>query len=335
MKVLVTGGAGFIGSGFVRFLLERRPDAEVVTLDKLTYAGRLENLEPLGDEPRHRFVRGDVTDARVVGELASACDAVVHLAAESHVDRSLRDARPFVRTNVVGTGTVLEAVRALGGRRLLHVSTDEVYGSLPLEGDAPGGGGAPFDEDSPLRPTSPYATSKAAGDELVRAWCAAYGLDAVVARPSNTLGPRQYPEKAVPLFATNAIEGGTLPLYGDGLHVRDWLHVEDLCEALLALLERGRAGEAYNIGAGNPRSNLELARGILRALGRGEESIERVPDRPGHDRRYAMDMSKIEKELNWQPARSAWPDALERTVRWYVEHPEWWRPLREGAGPSA
>jgi dTDP-glucose 4,6-dehydratase len=326
MKMLVTGGAGFIGSNFVRFVLRERPDANIINLDLLTYSGNLENLKDLENEPRHRFVRGDVCDAELVAKLCAECDAVVHFAAESHVDRSILEGRPFVTTNVLGTQTLLDAARGGKVGRFLQVSTDEVYGSLPL--DRPD---LKFTEEMPLAPNSPYAASKAAADLLVRAAHHTHGLDAVVTRCSNNFGPWQFPEKVIPLFVTNLIEGQPVPLYGDGRNVRDWLHVEDHCEALLAVLERGRAGEVYNIGGDNERSNLELTHMILEAMGRGPEMIRPVPDRPGHDRRYAIDASKIRRELGWRPSRSAWPAALQATVRWYVENPEWWRRVKTGA----
>ncbi len=323
--VLVTGGAGFIGSNLVRFLLRERPDARIINLDALTYAGRLENLADVQDEPRHRFVHGDVCDAALVEKLMEECGAVVHLAAESHVDRSIVDSRPFVRTNVEGTRTLLDAARRAGGRRFVQASTDEVYGSLPL--DRPE---LRFTEESPLRPSNPYAASKAAADLLVRVYHRTFGLEAIIARSSNNFGPCQLPEKVIPLFATNLFAGRKVPLYGDGRNVRDWLHVEDHCEALLAVLERGRPGEVYNIGADNGHSNLELTRALLELTGHGEEMIERVADRPGHDLRYALDASKIERELGWRATRSAWPAALAETVRWYRENPGWWKSARSG-----
>ena len=331
-RVLVTGGAGFIGSNFVRFLLARRPDAGVVNLDALTYAGRRESLADVDGNSRYRFVHGDICDRELVTRLVADCDAVVHLAAESHVDRSIMDSGPFVRTNVGGTQPLLAAARRAGGRRFLLVSTDEVYGSLPL--DRPE---LRFTEDSALAPNSPYAASKAAADLLVRAYHHTFGLDAVVTRSSNNFGPYQFPEKVIPLFVTNLIDGQRVPLYGDGLNVRDWLHVEDHCAALLAVLERGRAGEVYNVGGDNQRSNRELTETILRLMGQGPEMIQPVPDRPGHDRRYAIDAGKIARELGWRPTRSAWPAALAETVSWYREHPEWWRPLKaqQVSPPSA
>lgn len=319
--LLVTGGAGFIGSNVVRFVLRERPGWRVVNLDLLTYSGNPANLTGLEHEPRYRFVKGDVCDAGLVDGLVGGCDAIVHLAAESHVDRSIADARPFVVTNVLGTHVMLEAARK-HRRRLVFVSTDEVYGSLPLESPEK------FTEESPIRPNSPYAASKAGADLLCRAAFETHGQDVVITRCANNLGPYQFPEKIIPLFATNLIEGRRVPVYGDGLNVRDWMHVDDHCEALLVVLEKGRAGEVYNIGAGVEKSNLDLTRDILRIMGKGEEWIEFVADRPGHDRRYALDTSKIERELGWRASRSDWPGALERTVRWYIDNPGWWRALK-------
>jgi len=327
--LLVTGGAGFIGSNFVRMVLRDRPGVRITNLDKLTYSGNLENLTEVEKDPRYRFVKGDICDAQTVARLIDECDAVVHFAAESHVDRSIMDSRPFVDANVVGTQVLLDAVRrskAAGkDRRMVYVSTDEVYGSLPL--DRPD---LKFTEETPLQANSPYAASKAAADLLARAYHHTFGLDVLTTRCSNNFGPYQFPEKVIPLFVTNLIEGQPVPLYGDGKNVRDWLHVDDHCEAILAVLERGRSGEVYNIGGNNERSNLELTHMILKIMGKGPEMIRHVPDRPGHDRRYAIDASKIERELGWRPTRSAWPAALEATVRWYVEHPQWWRRVKSG-----
>ena len=325
-RILLTGGAGFIGSNFVRFVLANRPEAEIVNLDALTYSGNLENLAGLESHPRYRFVRGDICDLDLVAGLMAECDAVVHMAAESHVDRSILDSRPFVNTNVLGTQTLLDAARRASVGRFVHVSTDEVYGSLPL--------GRPdlrFTEATPIQPNSPYAASKAASDLLVRSYVETFGLDAVITRCSNNFGPYQFPEKVIPLFVTNLLEGRKVPLYGDGRNVRDWIHVDDHCDAVLAVLERGRAGEAYNIGGDNERSNLELTHALLEIMGKGEEMIEYVKDRPGHDRRYAMDGGRIAAELGWTPTRSAWPGALERTVAWYVDNPLWWKNIRSGA----
>jgi len=320
-RILVTGGCGFIGSNFVLHLL-RRPDVEVITLDKLTYAGNLENLAEAEGNPRHTFVRGDVCDAELVGRLlADGVDAVIHFAAETHVDRSIQDPAAFVRSNVVGTEVLLTAARKHGVRRFVQVSTDEVYGSLGPEGR--------FTEESPLRPNNPYSASKAAADLLVRSFHRTYGLDAVITRCTNNYGPFQFPEKVIPLFICNAMENRPLPVYGDGLHVRDWLYVEDHCRALEAVLDRGRPGEVYNIGGSNELPNIELARLILRELNKPESLIQFVKDRPGHDRRYALDSSKLQRELGWRP-RIGLPEGIPRTVRWYLEHTDWLRKVRSG-----
>ena len=324
--IFVTGGAGFIGSNFVRFVRAERPDWTVVNYDALTYSGNLENLADLERDGRHRFIRGDIRDFAATRAALDGCDEVVHFAAESHVDRSIQDSSPFITTNVQGTQILLDAARDAGVARFVHVSTDEVYGSLPLDRTD-----LLFTEETPLAPNSPYAASKAASDLLVRAAHHTFGMDAVITRCSNNFGPWQFPEKVIPLFVSNLIEGKPVPLYGDGANVRDWLHVVDHCEAILAALERGAAGEVYNIGGNNERSNLELTRAILSLMGAGEEMIRRVPDRLGHDRRYAIDSSKIQRELGWAPTRSAWPGALEEAVGWYRENEAWWRRVKSGA----
>lgn len=329
-RILLTGGAGFIGSNFVRLVLAARPGVSIVNLDLLSYSGNPENLADFQDHPRYRFVKGDINDAPLVDRLIGESDAVVHMAAESHVDRSIMDARPFIVSNVLGTQTLLDATRraANAGRkvRLVYVSTDEVYGSLPLENPE-----VKFREDTPLATSSPYSASKAGGDFLVNAYHHTFNLDVVTTRCSNNFGPYQFPEKVIPLFVTNLIEGKPVPLYGDGKNVRDWLHVDDHCEAVLAVLEKGRSGEVYNIGGNNERSNLELTHAILKIMGKGPEMIRPVADRLGHDRRYAIDAGKIRRELGWEPTRSAWPEALERTVRWYIENPGWWQRVKAGA----
>lgn len=327
-RVLVTGGSGFIGSNLVRHLLRERPGLEVVNLDALTYAGNPANLADLEDEPRYRFIHADIRDRKAVDAALEGCDAVMHLAAESHVDRSIVDSLPFVRTNVEGTQVLLDACRARGQegspvKRFLHVSTDEVYGQLPL--DRPD---LLFTEDTPLAPSSPYSASKTASDLLALAAYHTHGLPIAVTRCSNNFGPYQFPEKVIPLFVSNLIEGKTVPLYGDGRNVRDWLHVEDHCEALLAVAERGADGRVYNIGGNNERSNLELTHTILELMGLGEDRIEPVADRKGHDLRYAIDATRMRDEIGWEPSRSAWPEALEATIDWYREHPEWWQPLK-------
>ncbi|MFP4144017.1 MAG: dTDP-glucose 4,6-dehydratase [Phycisphaeraceae bacterium] len=327
--LLLTGGCGFIGSNFVRFFLRERPDWQLINLDALTYSGNPENLTDLEDEPRYRFVQGDIRDLELMRQLIEQSDAVVHMAAESHVDRSIQDARPFVESNVLGTQTLIDALRQAdpdNARKLVHVSTDEVYGSLPLDDPS-----QLFTEDTPLAPNSPYAASKASSDLFVRAAHHTFGVNACITRCSNNFGPYQFPEKVIPLFVTNLIEGEKVPLYGDGRNVRDWLHVEDHCEAILTVLEQGAPGEVYNIGGNNERSNLELTHGILEIMGCGDEMIQPVADRLGHDRRYAIDATKIRRELNWQPTRSAWPEALEQTVNWYRQHEDWWRRVKSGA----
>lgn len=328
--ILLTGGCGFIGSNFVRFVLKSRPGVRITNLDALTYSGNAENLADLKDNSRYTFVKGDICDAAVVDRLVEGCDAVVHMAAESHVDRSILDAKPFIVANVMGTQTLLDSVRRLAAAgkkapRFVYVSTDEVYGSLSLDNPE-----VKFTEETPLSPNSPYAASKAAGDCLVRAYHHTFHLDVVTTRCSNNFGPYQFPEKVIPLFVTNLIDGQPVPLYGTGQNVRDWLHVEDHCEAILAVLERGRSGEVYNIGGNNERNNLELTHSILKIMGKGREMIRPVKDRPGHDLRYAIDASKIRRELGWQPTRSAWPAALEATVRWYQQNEPWWRRVKSG-----
>ena len=328
--VLVTGGSGFIGSNLVRFLLSQRPDYHITNLDALTYAGNPDNLADVAQHPNYRFVHGNILDRALVESLLSDCDAILHLAAESHVDRSISDSRPFLESNVLGTQTLLDAARTVWGsdssHRFLQVSTDEVYGSLPL--DQPE---LKFTEATPIHTSSPYSASKAASDLLVNAYHQTHGLNTVITRCSNNFGPYQFPEKVVPLFVTNLLAGKQVPLYGDGQNVRDWLHVEDHCEALVTVLEGGRAGQVYNIGGDNERSNLELTHTILELMGKDVSCIEPVADRPGHDRRYAIDASKIAAELHWQPTRSAWPNALQLTVNWYCDHVTWSERVRSGA----
>ncbi len=319
MKILVTGGAGFIGSNFVRHLLTAHSDDTVVNLDKLTYAGNVANLADLAGSPRYRFVHGDICDAKVVRDVARGVDAVVNMAACTHVDRSLIEPDEFIRTDVFGVFTLLEAVRDLGIPRLLHVSTDEVYGSVASGSSR---------EADPLRPSNPYSAAKAAGDLLALAYFQTHRVPVVITRSSNNFGPYQYPEKVVPLFITNALEDEPLPLYGDGRNVRDWLYVLDNCAAIDLVLRRGRDGEVYNIGGGTEVENVALTRQILRLTGKPESLIRPVTDRPGHDRRYSLDSGKVH-ELGWRP-RHPFPDALAETVRWYREHEAWWRPLKSG-----
>jgi dTDP-glucose 4,6-dehydratase len=322
MKLLVTGGAGFIGANFIRHYLEQHPADYVLNLDKLTYAGNLDNLAAVQSSPRYTFCRGDVCDAELVSRLlGEGVSAVVHFAAETHVDRSIADAREFIRTNVQGTHTLLEAARRRRIARFLYVSTDEVYGSL-----APGEFAT---EQYPLRPRNPYAASKAAADLLVQSYWSTYGFPALIARPANNYGPYQFPEKLIPLMITHGLEDRKLPVYGDGLNEHDWVHVEDCCRALAQLLESGRLGEVYNIGSGQVTTNLEIIRKLLRALGRSEALIEFVQDRPGHDRRYALDTSKINQELNWRPLVPL-EEGLARTVAWYSQHAAWADKARSG-----
>jgi dTDP-glucose 4,6-dehydratase len=318
-RLLVTGGAGFIGSTFVRRQLAADPEVRITVLDKLTYAGNPANLAPIADDPRYRFVQGDIADAAVVEGLAADVDAIVNFAAESHVDRSIEDPDAFIRTDVYGTHVLLEAARRHRHARFLQISTDEVYGDVPS--------GSSSEEDR-LRPRSPYAASKAAADLLVHAAFTTHGTPAIVSRASNNFGPHQYPEKIIPLFVTNAIDSQALPLYGDGRQVRDWLYVDDHCDALALVLERGQPGELYNVGGGNELTNLELTRAVLRLLDAPESLVRHVPDRPGHDRRYSVDSAKI-RELGWQPAHR-FGDALAMTVEWYRRHEDWWRPLKTG-----
>jgi dTDP-glucose 4,6-dehydratase len=321
VKILVTGGAGFIGSTYVRRVLADHPDDEVTTLDLLTYAGNLANLDGVLGDPRHHFVRGDIADADRVEALVANCDAVVNFAAETHVDRSLLDPAAFARTNVTGVLTLLDAVRR-HGKRLVQVSTDEVYGDVEP--------GRYAVETDPLLPRSPYAAAKAGGELMGRAYHVSYGTDVVTTRGCNTLGPRQYPEKLVPLFVTNALQDQPLPVYGDGMQVRDWLHADDHAAAIDLALRRGAPGAVYNVGAGNERANLEVARAILRRLGKPASLIAHVPDRPGHDRRYALDWGKVRRELGWEP-RYGFETALADTVDWYARHPNWWRAIRDDA----
>ena len=325
MKILVTGGCGFIGSNFIRYFLKSYPDDVLINVDKLTYAGNLENLSDLSHSPRYHFIRGDIADACRMEELISqGVDAIINFAAESHVDRSIEDPNAFIKTNVFGTFVLLEAVRKVFPARkvrFLHISTDEVYGSLGETGV--------FTEEMPLAPNSPYSASKASADMLVRAYHQTYGLPASVTRCSNNFGPYQFPEKLIPLLISNAIEDKGLPIYGDGLHVRDWIYVEDHCRALDTVLHHGREGEVYNIGGRNELPNLYVAKTILDKLGKPHSLIRFVTDRPGHDRRYAIDFSKIEKELGWKPS-VPFEEGISRTVEWYETHREWWKKVKTG-----
>jgi dTDP-glucose 4,6-dehydratase len=321
MRVLVTGGAGFIGSAFVRWVLNEHDDVQVTTFDALTYAGNLANLAEV-DESRHTFVRGDVREISAVQDAVRGHDAVVHFAAESHVDRSIDGPVEFLSTNVTGAGVVFEAARREEIERILHISTDEVYGSID-DGS--------FRETDPLEPNSPYSASKAGADLLARSYHETYGTPILITRTTNNFGPYHYPEKMIPLFTTNLIDGGTVPVYGDGGNIRDWLHVDDNVAAQWKVLVDGTPGEVYNVGAGNEVTNLDLTHRLLTLCGVGEERIEFVTDRPGHDRRYSVDTAKI-TDLGWQPQVTL-NDALAATVDWYRAREDWWRPLKD-AGAS-
>lgn len=322
MRILVTGGAGFIGSNFIRNYLRDHSDDSIINLDKLTYSGNLDNLSGIENAPNYTFIHGDIADPEAVERALSAgVDAVIHFAAETHVDRSIAGAREFVETNVLGTFTLLEAARRRGLSRFVHVSTDEVYGSIPP--------GKAADESWPLEPNSPYAASKASSDLLVRSYWQTYKFPVIVTRCSNNYGPNQFPEKLIPLMVTNALEGKKLPVYGDGLNERDWIFVEDHCRALDRVLHSGRPGEVYNIGAGHPHSNIEIVKRLLEILGKPESLIEYVADRPGHDRRYALETGKISRELGWTPG-VALEEGLRQTVDWYRNHEEWVRKTKTG-----
>ena len=321
MKIMVTGGAGFIGSNFIRYLLGKYPEVEVINYDKLTYAGNLENLRDLDNDSRYSFVQGDIADQKMVAETVArlGCSGlIVNFAAETHVDRSIAAAGSFVNTDVYGTYVLLEAARKFNVARFLHISTDEVYGSIDR---------GSFTEESPLAPNSPYAASKAGGDLLVRAYFKTYNIPVIITRSSNNYGPYQYPEKVIPLFITNALKNEKLPLYGDGKNVRDWLYVADNCAAVDLVLRQGKLGEVYNIGGGNERQNDEITRFILNQLGKPEDFIKPVADRPGHDRRYSIDCGKI-KKLGWTP-KTKFEAGLRTTVEWYRDNRDWWQKIKE------
>lgn len=322
MAIFVTGGAGFIGSAFIRAWVKRHPAETVINFDKLTYAGNLDNVAAAADHPTYRFVRGDVCDAEALrAAVPDGCDAIVHFAAESHVDRSILSAREFITTNVLGTQVLLDVAREKGVKRFLHISTDEVGGSLP--------DGRFFAEDSPLAPSSPYAASKAAAEHLVRAAAHTFGLDAVITRTSNNYGPYQFPEKLIPLALTNALEDRPIPVYGDGRQVRDWIHVDDHCAALQVVLEKGRPGATYHIGGRSPLENRTVLTMLLELLGKPTSLLTEVADRLGHDRRYAVDCSKIERELGWRP-QIPFAEGLAQTIAWYRAHGDWVARARSG-----
>lgn len=318
-RLLVTGGAGFIGSNYVRYVLSHHPDYRVTVLDKLTYAGNLANLADVRDNPNFEFVKGDICDQPLADKLVAGSDAILNFAAETHVDRSIMDAGSFIQTDVHGTFVLLEAAKKHGTRRFVQVSTDEVYGDVPV--------GSSLEADS-LRPRSPYSASKAGGEMMAYAYWVTYELPVLITRGSNNYGPYQYPEKLIPVLITNALDNQELPIYGDGLQVRDWLYVVDHCSAIDLVLHRGRPGEAYNVGGGNERPNLQVVEQVLDLLGKPRSLIRFVKDRPGHDRRYSVDCGKI-RALGWGPSRE-FEAGLAETVRWYVENEAWWRPLKSG-----
>ncbi|MEK6673745.1 MAG: dTDP-glucose 4,6-dehydratase [Nitrospirota bacterium] len=320
MKLLITGGCGFIGSNFIRHILNKYPDYEIINLDALTYAGNPENLRDIKDDRRYRFVEGRIEEIETIKRLMQDVDAVVHFAAESHVDRSIKDALPFLTTNVIGTYTMLEAAKTASVKKFIHISTDEVYGTLDDDGK--------FTEETPLRPNSPYSVSKASGDMLVRAYYETYGFPAIIVRPSNNYGLYQFPEKFIPLMITNIIDNIPIPVYGEGENIRDWLFVEDNCRAIDIILHYGKDGEAYNVGGNAEMRNIDITRNILSLMDRDENLITFVKDRPGHDYRYALDNTKIERELGWKPSSDI-ETLLKKTVKWYRENEWWWRPLKK------
>lgn len=321
MKLFVTGGAGFIGSNFIRMVLRMGRGHTIVNFDKLTYAGNLGNLESVAQDPAYRFVKGDICDAEAVESAMTGCDAVVHFAAESHVDRSIYEPAPVIQTNVTGTFILLQIAKKIAVQRFVHVSTDEVYGDI-----APG---AFSDENFPLQPSSPYSASKASSDLLVRSYVRTYGFPGIVTRASNNYGPFQFPEKFLPLMITNLLEDKPLPIYGDGLQQRDWLHVEDHCTGIFAVLERGKIGEVYNIGGADIVDNLTMARRLLQIMGKPESLLTAVKDRPGHDRRYALDCKKIENVLGWKP-QVPLDEGLRQTIDWYRNNSQWIAGVRGG-----
>jgi len=327
MKLLITGGCGFIGSNFIRYILKKYPEYKIMNLDKLTYAGNLENLKDIENNKNYEFVKGDICDERIVNKLAKETEVVVNFAAESHVDRSILSAGSFIKTDVYGTYVLLEAAKKFKHKKYVQISTDEVYGSIEK---------GSFTEESPLRPNSPYAASKSAADMLVKSYFVTYKLPVVIVRSSNNFGPYQYPEKITPLFITNALENKPLPLYGDGKNVRDWLYVLDNCRAIDLVLHKGRIGEIYNVASGNERTNLELTKKIIKILKAITQQpnntitqlVTFVKDRPGHDRRYSLDSTKIKKELDWSPKYN-FEEALKDTVKWYKMNPAWWKKIKE------
>ncbi|PIP26176.1 MAG: dTDP-glucose 4,6-dehydratase [Candidatus Moranbacteria bacterium CG_4_9_14_3_um_filter_40_7] len=334
MKLLITGGAGFIGSNFIRYILKKYParnashsnaggpDYHIINLDLLTYAGNPENLKDIESNPNYKFVHGDICDRKLVDSLMPEIDLIVHFAAESHVDRSILNSTDFIRTNIIGTHTLLESAKNNGLKRFHHISTDEVFGSLELNWPS-------FNEKTPYDPRSPYSASKAASDHLVRTYFHTFGLPITISNCSNNYGPYQFPEKFIPLIITNLLENKKIPLYGDGLNVRDWLYVEDHCAAIDLIIHNGRIGETYCIGGRSEKTNLEIAQKILKLMDRKNDQIEYVADRPGHDKRYSIDFSKIQEKLEWQP-QTSFADGLQKTIEWYKNNPSWWKNIKSG-----
>lgn len=320
MKILVTGGAGYIGSVFIRYLI-KKSNHKIINLDALAYAGNKENLKDIEKNERYAFVHGRIEDRKLVSKLIKGVDCVVNFAAETHVDRSILKPTPFLTTNVIGTQTLLEACKGSKVKKFVHISTDEVYGSLEKDDGK-------FTEDSPLKPNSPYAASKASADLIARAYFVTYGLPVVIVRPSNNYGHYQFPEKFIPLAVTNLLEDKPIPLYGEGKNIRDWIFVEDCCRGIYEVLKNGRVGEIYNLGGENERRNIGVAKMVLKLMGKNESYIKFVKDRPGHDYRYALDNSKIRKEIGWKPT-TKFENGLGKTIKWYKENQAWWKPLKE------
>jgi dTDP-glucose 4,6-dehydratase len=320
-KILVTGGAGFIGSNFVRYILDKYEDYEIVNLDALTYCGNLENLSGIEDNPNYTFVKGDITDKELVYKITANIDYIINFAAESHVDRSIDDPEIFIKSNILGTQVLLDAAKEYNIKKYLQVSTDEVYGSLGKTGY--------FREGTPLAPNSPYSASKAGADLMVRAYNKTFDLPVNITRCSNNYGPYQFPEKLIPLMISNALENELLPVYGDGMNIRDWLHVYDHCTAIDLVLHKGKIGEVYNIGGNNEKANIEIVKLILENLGKSESLIKYVKDRPGHDRRYAIDSTKIQEEMGWKP-KYTFETGITETITWYLNNKEWWKRIKSG-----
>ncbi|NIA18381.1 MAG: dTDP-glucose 4,6-dehydratase [Actinobacteria bacterium] len=322
MKILITGGAGFIGSNFIRYWTRKYPDDKIVNLDVLTYAGNLENLRDVEDNKNYQFIKGDICDAGLVNDLVKDVDLIVHFAAETHVDRSIQNSEDFIKTNIEGTRVLLDAAKNSGNIRFHHISTDEVFGALSLDD-------APFNENTPYDPRSPYSASKAASDHLVRAYFHTHKLPITISNCTNNYGPFQFPEKLIPLFITNLMEGKKVPVYGEGKNIRDWIYVDDHNAGVDAVIKKGKIGETYCLGGENEITNLEITKKILGLTGKGEEMIEYVKDRPGHDLRYAMDITKAKNELGWEP-KLKFEEGLKKTVEWYKDNEEWWRGIKSG-----